>query len=184
MPPHVLLCQADGRTIGLDLVRGRYFARNGVVAGMPVLTAAALDLPAADRPTDLRYRPDVALAAIVIARIAVRVLSFRSLMRIVAHVSAGSSSAVPDEQRLAALVREFRTVRRYLPLSKRCLPDSIAMLLFLWLRRSPAELVIGVTGMPFSAHCWVQTDRHVLSDVAGTVRRRAPILSSRCLAGI
>ena len=38
-----------------------------------------------------------------------------------------------------------------------------------------ANLVFGVTGDPFSAHCWVQVDELVLNDTLGNANAYTPI---------
>lgn len=58
----------------------------------------------------------------------------------------------------------------------RCLPRSIALASWLIAGGAPADLVFGVTGRPFHAHCWVQLDDLLVSDRLEHVRDYTPIL--------
>lgn len=69
----------------------------------------------------------------------------------------------------------FKYARRFVPLAPTCLLDSIALVRFLSKRNLDANLVFGVTGAPFSAHCWVQLERTVLNDSVGNVASYTPI---------
>lgn len=79
----------------------------------------------------------------------------------------------PDAATDAAL--SFRRVRPYVPLSPVCLLDSLALLRFLARRGLRADLVFGVTGAPFSAHCWLQAGDTILNDTLGNVESYTPI---------
>src|SRR5690606_17172781 len=59
--------------------------------------------------------------------------------------------------------------RRPVPVGRTCLLDSIALARFLSRRHEPGSLVFGVTGAPFSAHCWIQVGTTVLNDTVGNV---------------
>ncbi|UHH10115.1 lasso peptide biosynthesis B2 protein [Luteimonas fraxinea] len=69
----------------------------------------------------------------------------------------------------------FRRVRPYVPVSPVCLLDSLALLRFLARRGLRADLVFGVTGAPFSAHCWLQAGETILNDTLGNVESYTPI---------
>ncbi|WP_140725802.1 lasso peptide biosynthesis B2 protein [Pseudomonas sp. Hp2] len=86
-----------------------------------------------------------------------------------------SPGASHREESLLAAAAAFRSVRPYVPLDTCCLPDSIAMVRFLAKRGFHAQLVFGVTGEPFSAHCWVQHDAIVLNDTVGHAAAHTPI---------
>lgn len=58
----------------------------------------------------------------------------------------------------------------------RCLPRSIALASWLIASGAPADIVFGVTGRPFHAHCWVQLDDLLVSDRLEHVRDYTPIL--------
>lgn len=57
-----------------------------------------------------------------------------------------------------------------------CLPFSICLAVYLRRRGFPARLVLGVAGRPFAAHCWVQVDDIVASDMLDHVACFTPIL--------
>lgn len=59
----------------------------------------------------------------------------------------------------------------------RCLPRSIAFFTLCLRRKIPATLVLGVRVNPFTAHCWVQNDMHVLNDSVENIRLFTPILA-------
>lgn len=69
----------------------------------------------------------------------------------------------------------FLSARLYVPIDMCCLLDSIAMIKFLAKRELHADLVFGVTGDPFSAHCWAQYGTTVLNDALGHALALTPI---------
>ncbi len=69
----------------------------------------------------------------------------------------------------------FMATRRYVPIDTCCLLDSIAMVKFLAKRALHADHVFGVTAVPFSAHCWVQSGTMVLNDALGHALAHTPI---------
>lgn len=77
--------------------------------------------------------------------------------------------------RSVAAAQMFARGRRYVPIEPICLLDSIALLNFLSRRQLAADLVFGVTGAPFSAHCWVQSGDTILNDTLGNVMGFTPI---------
>lgn len=77
----------------------------------------------------------------------------------------------------------FAQARRYVPVEPTCLLDSIALARFLSRRHQPGSLVFGVTGAPFSAHCWIQVGTTVLNDTVGNVGAYTPIREVRWPAG-
>lgn len=81
---------------------------------------------------------------------------------------------VPDSH-LRASAALFRRARRYAPIETCCLLDSVSMIRFLARRGLYTNLVFGVAGDPFSAHCWVQAGDLVLNDTIGNVYAHAPI---------
>jgi hypothetical protein len=123
----------------------------------------------------------LALVAIFVARAAVRVLPFGRLMH---WVTGMGSTSVRTPADCRGQVRRYRQARRYGPPDRPCLPEAVAGVLFLAWKGHRADLVIGVTGKPFSAHCWVQLGTLVLSEPLDAVRRFTPILSTPCLRAI
>ncbi|MEQ7874239.1 lasso peptide biosynthesis B2 protein [Sphingomonas sp. ASV193] len=82
-----------------------------------------------------------------------------------------------DPVLVAAFAQQFDLYRRRVPIPRRCLPDSIALAWFLRRRSLTSTLVIGVTTLPFAAHCWIQDLDQVLNDDADMVAGFAPILA-------
>ena len=112
--------------------------------------------------------------AVAAARISLRV---RRLQSVVEHRRRWRSTLrfVRDEtlgQTLAAYHRQ----RRFVPVRKNCLTDSLALDRWLGVRGDPRRIVFGITTEPFLAHCWLQTDAMLLNDSYDHVRRYAPIL--------
>jgi len=84
-------------------------------------------------------------------------------------------SSHPTSEQLASAAALFRHLRLLVPINTCCLLDSIALIRFLARRSMHANLVFGVTGDPFSAHCWVQVDELVLNDTLGNANAYTPI---------
>jgi len=85
----------------------------------------------------------------------------------------GGSDFLPARRVAAAFARTrilFRT-------QDRCLAQSIAFQRMCLSRHFQCSLVIGVNLNPFSAHCWVQRDDHVINDSLEHVRSFTPILA-------
>jgi hypothetical protein len=91
------------------------------------------------------------------------------------HGRLAKPSSSQDRQRLLAGSQTFMQARRYVPVGTRCLLDSLAMARFLRRRRIHVNVVFGVTGAPFSAHCWVQAGEVLLTDAIGNIRIYTPI---------
>lgn len=80
-----------------------------------------------------------------------------------------------DSIRLREASSTFNRARLSVPLGTCCLLDSLSLLRYLATRHLFARLVIGVTGEPFSAHCWVQAGDLVLNDTVGNAGAHIPI---------
>lgn len=78
-----------------------------------------------------------------------------------------------DPYRLSS---SFEQARLLVPLDKTCLLDSIALATFLAKNSVHANIVLGIRGDPFSAHCWVQTGHLVLNDTLGNAQSHTRIL--------
>lgn len=183
-------CLAHERLIGLDVEQGRYFAvrsADQLISGSGGLSHPALlppedDAVSVEDPVAARLRDILlALVSVSVARAAVRILSFGRLMQWMASLGSDTHPAPPD---CLHQMRRYRQARRYGPPDRPCLPEAVAALLFLAWKGHRADLVIGVTGKPFSAHCWVQLGTLVLSEPLDAVRRFTPILSTPCLRAI
>ena len=68
-----------------------------------------------------------------------------------------------DRGALTRLASRFHGAQRVTPVTPVCLPDSLALLSFLFSRGATADLVIAVSGPPFQAHCWVQAQDLLLN---------------------
>jgi hypothetical protein len=86
-----------------------------------------------------------------------------------------SSPSGHDDDLVLEAAAAFRNARIYVPIATCCLLDSIAMIKFLANRKFHADLVFGVAGDPFSAHCWAQHGGTVLNDALGHILAFTPI---------
>lgn len=86
-----------------------------------------------------------------------------------------TSTPRQSEDHVLEAAAAFRRARLYVPIDTCCLLDSISMINFLAKRRLHADLVFGVTGTPFSAHCWAQHGTTVLNDALGHTSTFTPI---------
>lgn len=83
------------------------------------------------------------------------------------------SVAQANDQSRARVLSEtaaFLNARKFAPIETCCLLDSLSIARFLARRHLHANIVFGVTGDPFSAHCWAQFDDVALSDTIGHIR--------------
>lgn len=83
----------------------------------------------------------------------------------------GLGRACPPE----TLAHRFLRARRLLPIAPRCLPDSLALRVWLERHGHPSTLVFAVRLKPFSAHCWLESDGVVLNDAPDRIDRFIPI---------
>lgn len=74
------------------------------------------------------------------------------------------------KSQLLSAAQSFLKARRFAPIQTRCLLDSLSMARFLKRRRLSSKVIIGVTGDPFTAHCWVQSGNLILNDTLGNTR--------------
>ena len=91
------------------------------------------------------------------------------------EIEASVNPSAVNEAVLLKAARMFRRERLLVPIEPRCLLDSISLVRFLARRNLPSNIVFGVTGDPFSAHCWVQDGTLVLNDTIGNVQSHQPI---------
>jgi len=73
--------------------------------------------------------------------------------------------------------RAFLSARALCPIERSCLLDCLAMLDRLGDKSGHARLVFGVRLNPFGAHCWLQTERKLLTDAHDTIGEFVPVLS-------
>lgn len=83
----------------------------------------------------------------------------------------GDATATEDAARL------FLAARAFVPVPRACLLDALAMLDWLGDVAGGVTLVFGVRLDPFGAHCWLQTDRLLLTDAHDTVGMFVPVMS-------
>ncbi|MET3473248.1 hypothetical protein ABIC78_003798 [Novosphingobium sp. 1529] len=116
-----------------------------------------------------------ALARIVIARLAVRMIPLRVLVAWIRRLQARPSPYRPPDSE-AIQTALFVRARQLIPAQGTCLPDSIALLHFLRARGIACRMVLGVRLDPFEAHCWVQSADAILGDTHERVACFTPIL--------
>jgi hypothetical protein len=100
------------------------------------------------------------------------------LIKLVANIrdvrQSGASAGTPGEAEKAA--ETYLVARALVPVNRSCLLDCLGLVDWLGDRARHATLVFGVRMDPFGAHCWLQTDRAILTDAPDTVRNFAPVL--------
>jgi hypothetical protein len=91
------------------------------------------------------------------------------------NATAATSEHLNEEIELLRACAFFRRARMAIPISTRCLLDSIALIRFMARRNLCGDLVFGVTADPFTAHCWVQCGDMVMNDTLGNTQTYTPI---------
>ncbi|MEX2495103.1 MAG: lasso peptide biosynthesis B2 protein [Woeseia sp.] len=108
-------------------------------------------------------------------------LRFQSLQRILRGVERRkrrhSQAQERDRETMLSLAAIFHQLRLYYVREYLCRFDSLALIEFLAYYRHFPDWVFGVTGEPFTAHCWVQDGKYVLNDSVDFVRRFTPIMA-------
>lgn len=82
----------------------------------------------------------------------------------------GDPSAIEDSARV------FIAARSAVPIERNCLLDCLALLDWLGTDLNHARLIFGVRADPFGAHCWLQTERTLLTDARDTIGHFVPVL--------
>lgn len=85
------------------------------------------------------------------------------------------TSDTPPTSRLMSAAASFRRARHFVPITSRCLLDSLSLARFLANRSLHANVVFGVMGDPFAAHCWVQSGQLALNETVGDAEAFTPI---------
>ncbi|HPE30723.1 MAG TPA: lasso peptide biosynthesis B2 protein [Parvularculaceae bacterium] len=80
-----------------------------------------------------------------------------------------------DIQSVQRFAMAFHRAQCLIPIKPVCLPESLALLGFVFSRGALADLVIAVNGPPFQAHCWVQTHDTLLNNPLDHALSFAPI---------
>jgi hypothetical protein len=164
-----------------ELLLGTGLFRTGSLMGRGVKPATVP--PCSTSLLDESARPRAGLKAFLAARSSVgrarKQLASRPLREIVDAIRESRYGAPPDDTGAAAedAARLFLAARALLPVEPRCLLDCLALLDWLGEDAKPAILVFGVRRDPFAAHCWLQTDRLLLTDAADTLGTFTPVLS-------
>lgn len=96
----------------------------------------------------------------------------------------GDRTDFDDAPAQAELAARFIAARRLAPIKPNCLLDSIALIHWLGGAAASASLVFGVKLAPFAAHCWVQSETHLLNDRSDHVGRFAPVRVIPCSAAM
>lgn len=140
---------------------------------VPIASRSALELPSPPAPP-ARGLGTVAETLAIVCRTQYY-LKARSLKAVLDDtISRRPRKPILDagdtESRLLNEVRAFLKARKLVPMDTRCLLDSLSMVIFLARRRLYANIVFGVTGDPFTAHCWAQAGDLVLNDALGNIR--------------
>lgn len=87
-----------------------------------------------------------------------------------------ASVGSPKGRKAERCIRAFDQAKLLFAHADRCLPRSLALATRLTRLGVHAELVLGVTAVPFAAHAWVQAGDAVLNDSAEEVRKYSVIL--------
>lgn len=105
-----------------------------------------------------------------------RAVSAPRLASTIAVLSRRKAKACRGGEAVTLAARRFEANRSAVPIGRRCLVDSVALMRILLARGLAADLIFGVRTSPFAAHCWLQTGDHVLSCAQDEARNFTPIL--------
>ncbi len=75
-----------------------------------------------------------------------------------------------------AIALRFEASRAFVPIARRCLIDSLALMRLCLARGASPTLVFGVRTDPFAAHCWLQHDDRILTCASDDALGFTPIL--------
>ena len=162
-----------------DLLLGTGLFRTGSLLGRGVKAATVPQCSAS--LLDEVARPRASLRAILAARASVgrarKQLASRPLRAIVDAIRETRYAARRDDTGAAGedAARLFLAARALVPVEPCCLLDCLAMLDWLGEEAKPATLVFAVREDPFTAHCWLQTDRLLLTDTADGLDPFTPV---------
>ncbi len=70
----------------------------------------------------------------------------------------------PNPETATLIHARFASARIWIPAAYVCLFDSLSLMRFLLANGVCADLVFGVRGRPFAAHCWVEACGEILDD--------------------
>ena len=178
LPPYLRACKTGDWVIFLDLWGDRYWALSAKMTSQEMqaaLAARGLLARSSDRAAKRmrtpgrktlggRFLSDSVLIGLcgLWAEVIVRRGALYSAFTWIEHFKPSSRSAQPRD--ITVLHDSFRRLRRWLPWSYVCLFNSLCLARFLIERGCCVDLVFGVRGRPFAAHCWVEAGGVVLDD--------------------
>lgn len=119
------------------------------------------------------------IASFIFVRLHLRFFGLKSFVRRFRSIhDVGVVDVTPYQlDEAARIVRAFCRIRSWIYTAHdQCLMDSLVLTEFMQRYGFPADFVIAVHPMPFSAHAWVQLGDCVLDETVETVRRYSPIL--------
>lgn len=131
---------------------------------------------------EARQRPslgDLLLAWRLVAT-ARRRIRHQPIPELLARLESGSEVRTAGMAGPSAAAR-FAAARRFVPVPRNCLLDSVGLLLWLERGGERATLLFGVKLNPFGAHCWVQSGSLLLNDHVEHVERFTPVRAINCL---
>lgn len=94
-----------------------------------------------------------------------------------AHSERAASKRMCDPARLQQILAGFRAADLVVKAEGRCLPRSLALLFSCHRTGFRPLLIFGVRANPFSAHCWLQIESHVVGSSFEQARLFTPILT-------
>jgi hypothetical protein len=191
-------CRADGHTAEILADRARESSTGasseldrlveaGLLAQRPgpdTLSLCRKSAPASDLHGDWPARPapragEVMRLAILTGAVQalLRLRSFRTALLWTSQTPVSEAESRPSRALVAEQVARFQVARAVLPLTPRCLLDSLVLLRATRQQGLATELVIGVRPLPFAAHCWVEVHGIVLNGSREGVSCFQPILN-------
>ncbi|MHC9083906.1 lasso peptide biosynthesis B2 protein [Luteimonas sp. RIT-PG2_3] len=147
---------------------------------VPCPTRSAVEESRSNDPVDISMLLDVfsvvcSMRAQLAARNLNNILSSLSAYRQSRAHSPAVAATHTEAEHLSQVAVMFWQVRVYVPVTPRCLVDSLSLVKVLARRGLYANIVFGVTSDPFAAHAWVQAGDLVLSDTVGHATSHTPI---------
>lgn len=150
---------------------------NGKGAPPPTIRSVRRPIPM-DSPYLDRQRPragDILTVAqkVIAARAALR---SRSLADALVSYFPPQGPAPSHPGDLLSRLAIFRSARPLVPVRRVCLHDCLALSDWLGRGTEGMTLVLGVSALPFAAHCWLQLGEQVVDDHPESPSRYRPIL--------
>lgn len=147
--------------------------------GIALPSESAIEMPSPDKRVSFDVVRDVFLM-VAMMRWQLKVRRLKHVLQALSdYRNRRTSLLVHDQarrrQHLSEAAIAFNRVRPYVPIEMSCLIDSLSMVRFLAKRGLHAQLVMGVSCDPFSAHAWVQHGPLVLNETIGMVQAHVPI---------